>query len=218
MRDAGRAGSATGDVLLVVGNGALMTIELGDTELVIGRGKDCDVVLDHPLLSRRHAAFRPGPPATIRDLESTNGTRVAGEVHRGGDPIALGSGGFHIGPFAFVIVPRERTPERVSSGDALLQVIDPTPQGVTPLIKDVARSGANVLILGETGVGKEVLAATLHQLSGRTGMLTQINCAALAESLLESELFGHEKGAFTGAAAQRIGLIEAADGRTVFLH
>src|ERR1043166_2372370 len=93
MRDAGRAGSATGDVLLVVGNGALMTIELGDTELVIGRGKDCDGVLDPPLLSRRHAAFRPGPPATIRDLESTNGTRVAGEVHRGGDPIALGSGG-----------------------------------------------------------------------------------------------------------------------------
>jgi two-component system, NtrC family, response regulator AtoC len=88
---------------------------------------------------------------------------------------------------------------------------------VTPVVRDIARSGANVLILGETGVGKEVLAGTLHDLSERTGPMTRINCAALSESLLASELFGHEKGAFTGAVAQKVGLLETADKGTVFL-
>jgi len=109
------------------------------------------------------------------------------------------------------------TPGRSSSGKAELSVIDPSPEGVAPLVREVARSAANVLILGETGVGKELLASTIHELSGRTGALTRINCAALSESLLESELFGHEKGSFTGAAIRKLGLIEAADRGTVFL-
>ena len=81
----------------------------------------------------------------------------------------------------------------------------------------VARANINVLLLGETGVGKEVLARAIHQHSPRAkGPFMGINCAALAESLLESELFGSEKGAFTGALA-RAGLFEAANGGTVFL-
>ncbi|HKU41762.1 MAG TPA: sigma-54 dependent transcriptional regulator, partial [Polyangiales bacterium] len=75
----------------------------------------------------------------------------------------------------------------------------------------------SVLILGETGVGKEVAAEQLHRRSGRSGRFVPINCAALSESLLESELFGYEKGAFTGADKAREGLFEAAAGGTLFL-
>jgi DNA-binding NtrC family response regulator len=207
-----------GDLLLVAGEGQLSTFALTQPAITIGRGADCDVVIDHRSLSRRHVILRPGSPFTVEDLGSTNGTRVGGALRHGGGPVALDGGdGFHIGPFSFVIVTRAIADERSVSGRDLLRVIDPTPSGVPALVRDVAASPASILILGETGVGKEVLAATLHELSGRTGGFTRINCAALSESLLESELFGHEKGAFTGAAAQKIGLLEAAHGGTVFL-
>jgi two-component system, NtrC family, response regulator AtoC len=86
------------------------------------------------------------------------------------------------------------------------------------LVDRVAPSQINVLLLGETGVGKEVLATELHRRSRRaSGPFLRLNCAALTESLLESELFGHEKGAFTGAFKQKDGLLEAARGGTVFL-
>jgi DNA-binding NtrC family response regulator len=81
-----------------------------------------------------------------------------------------------------------------------------------------ARSLISVLILGETGVGKDVLARTLHALSPRaSGPYVELNCAALPASLLEGELFGHEKSAFTGASQARAGLLESADGGTLFL-
>ena len=79
------------------------------------------------------------------------------------------------------------------------------------------REGATLALLGAPDGFDEVLAETLHVLSGRAGPLTRINCAALSESLLESELFGHEKGAFTGAIARRIGKFEEATGGTLLL-
>ena len=215
LSDSGVA--SAGDVLLVVGDGRVLTIELADRELVIGRGEGCDVALEHRALSRRHAVLTPGPPAMVRDLDSHNGTRVGSELHRGGEPIALATGeAFHIGPFSFVVVRRGSRDRSASYGD-LLRVSDPTPAGVSPLVRDIAKSQVNVLIVGETGVGKEVLANTIHGLSGRKGALAGLNCAALNDNLLESELFGHEKGSFTGATAQKIGLLEAAAGGTVFL-
>src|SRR5262245_44461679 len=82
----------------------------------------------------------------------------------------------------------------------------------------IARSESRVLITGESGVGKEVLADVIHAWSPRAaGPLVKVNCAAIPETLLESELFGHEKGAFTGASAQRIGRFELAHGGTIFL-
>lgn len=89
---------------------------------------------------------------------------------------------------------------------------------VSNLIQQVAATRATVLIEGESGTGKEVVATTLHHLSGRpAAKLVTVHCAALSPQLLESELFGHEKGAFTGAVQRRIGRFEQADGGTLFL-
>jgi DNA-binding NtrC family response regulator/GGDEF domain-containing protein len=91
-------------------------------------------------------------------------------------------------------------------------------QRLEPLIARIAPGIISVLIVGETGVGKEVLARIIHERSPRAGAkLVAINCAALPETLLESELFGHERGAFTGAVQARVGLLESAGGGTVFL-
>src|SRR3954451_8428778 len=95
---------------------------------------------------------------------------------------------------------------------------DPAMAAVVSALEKVARTDATVLLLGETGTGKEVAARTIHAASARGGrMFMAVNCAALSESLLESELFGHEKGAFTGAHAQRRGRLELAEGGTFFL-
>src|SRR6476659_4019875 len=98
----------------------------------------------------------------------------------------------------------------VGSSPALQRVLD--------IVKKVAKSNTTVLIRGETGTGKELIAGAIHHNSLRTSRnFVKVNCAALQENLLESELFGHEKGAFTGADKQRIGRFEQADGGTLFL-
>jgi DNA-binding NtrC family response regulator len=90
-------------------------------------------------------------------------------------------------------------------------------QAVLELIARVAPSDSPVLITGESGTGKEIVAHMLHRLSGRTGPFVDVNCAALSEGMLESELFGHERGAFPGADERKIGLMELAAGGTLFL-
>ncbi len=85
-------------------------------------------------------------------------------------------------------------------------------------VEMVAQSDSTVLILGETGTGKELIARAIHNLSGRNGRrMVKMNCAAMPAGLLESDLFGHERGAFTGASAQRIGRFELADKSSLFL-
>ncbi len=94
----------------------------------------------------------------------------------------------------------------------------PPMQDLYSKIRKVAPTDSNVLIQGESGTGKELVARALHNLSKRAkAPMISVNCAAIPESLIESELFGHEKGAFTGASAGRAGLVEAADGGTLFL-
>ena len=94
----------------------------------------------------------------------------------------------------------------------------PLVEKMRELINAVAPTDATVLILGESGTGKELIAGALHSLSNRNNeTYVRINCAAIPETLLESELFGHEKGAFTGALKQKAGRVEEADGGTIFL-
>jgi DNA-binding NtrC family response regulator len=111
---------------------------------------------------------------------------------------------------------RARLDERFSVGNILGE--HPTMQRLVKSIVQVAASRATVLIHGESGTGKELIAAAIHQNSSRKDKpFVRLNCAALAESLLESELFGHEKGSFTGAVGRREGRFKQADGGTLFL-
>lgn len=110
--------------------------------------------------------------------------------------------------------------KQVKKGSILSRLIGKSPEikRVTELIEQVAPTRATILIEGESGTGKEVVAHAIHHLSGRpAAKLVIVNCTALSPQLLESELFGHEKGSFTGAAQKRIGRFEQADGGTLFL-
>ncbi len=112
---------------------------------------------------------------------------------------------------------REQMQERYAFQNILSK--NPQMHAIFELITNVAQTTTTVLIEGETGTGKELIARAIHQASARwrTGAFVAVNCAALPETLLESELFGHEKGAFTGAAGARVGRFEAAHGGTLFL-
>ncbi len=93
----------------------------------------------------------------------------------------------------------------------------PRMQKVFAVINKIARTNSTALILGETGTGKELVARAIHTLSARKGQLIPVNCGAIPEDILESELFGHERGAFTGAVNNRIGRFQLAEGGTIFL-
>ncbi|MBX7080523.1 MAG: sigma 54-interacting transcriptional regulator [Nannocystaceae bacterium] len=180
--------------------------------LRIGRGEDVDVRIDHESVSRRHAVLTVGPPWLIEDLGSSNGTKVAGirlaphvaTAVAPGDPIELGT---------ITLLLQAPAPR-----DAPVRVAGRSLPASAALLPKVATSDINVLLLGETGVGKEVMARRIHEASRRAdGPLVAINCGAVPENLIESELFGHEAGAFTGASKTKPGLLESAAGGTLFL-
>ena len=189
------------------------------TSLVIGRGDDCDVQVLHPSVSRRHARVTSGPPDRIEDLGSSRGTRVQGALV-GKNPVAVLPGQLVEIGGAFVVFQRPaeaHLPSRAGAG-AGAGAGESEPISIDRLVALVAKSQLPVLIVGETGAGKEVMAERIHAASTRAnGPFVKLNCAAFPEALLESELFGHEKGAFTGAVQAKPGLIEMADRGTLLL-
>ena len=141
---------------------------------------------------------------------------VAADARRASDAIRAGAKEFiPLPPDAELIA---AVLAAVSDDDRPMIVRDPSMQQVITLADQVAPSDASILITGESGVGKEVIARYLHQKSRRSQRpFISVNCAAIPDNLLESELFGHEKGAFTGAVARRIGKFEEATGGTLLL-
>src|SRR5262245_35185319 len=111
-------------------------------------------------------------------------------------------------------------PNKPESGPPIPGLIGtgPAMEAVYRLTRKVAKTNASVLLLGATGTGKEMIATAIHRLSGRnSGPFVKVNCGALSESLLESELFGHVRGSFTGAVSNRTGRFEAAHTGSIFL-
>src|SRR5450432_1284913 len=199
-------------------------------EVTIGRDAASTIHIDDPAVSRRHAILRVGETLEIEDLGGANGTfvRHTAQAEPGNDTVHINIRQFLRQKASLVVgdcllfgtacvvlrhVPRVEIPDLAPG----VIVRDPAMRTLYADAARVARATINVLLLGETGVGKEVLARAIHAHSPRAkGPFLGVNCGALAESLLESELFGSEKGAFTGALA-RAGLFEAANGGTVFL-
>ena len=131
----------------------------------------------------------------------------------GGTALAQGNSGNRGKGKPKVDFPQDKTPLQEGIENAVNHR-----RGNGRMISKVARSNASVMILGETGVGKELVAEALHRNSSRDSRpFVKMNCAALHENLLESELFGHERGAFTGADRRRVGRFELANGGTLFL-
>jgi len=116
-----------------------------------------------------------------------------------------------------LILENRQLKERLGSGISQIIGQSPAMQHVRQLVATLAPTGVDILLNGETGSGKEVVARAIHEASGRRGPFVAINCGALPETVFESELFGHEAGAFTGAGKRRIGRIEHANGGTLFL-
>jgi DNA-binding NtrC family response regulator len=190
-----------------------------DGTLVLGSRPDADLRLDDPYVSARHAEIRSDVHGTwIRDLGSTNGTWVDGVRVRGAW-LMVGTR-LRIGHQRLEVVAADRSGSSTSVHDATTPMIGRSPafRRLLEQVRRLAPLRPPVLIHGETGTGKELVARALHDLSLRaSGPFVALNCAAIAESLAESELFGHVRGAFTGAERTHVGAFQRAHGGTLFL-
>jgi transcriptional regulator with GAF, ATPase, and Fis domain len=174
--------------------------------------------LGDPFLSARHALILPGD--VLRDEESRNGTFVNGRRVRehplqDGDLIEVGHSllCYRVVPGAMAaLLAGPELPRLGPTATLCLEVA-----ALAQDLQRIAPSDQPVLLLGETGSGKEVMAEVVHRLSGRGGPLLAVDCGAIPEALFESVLLGHRRGAFTGASEERIGEIVRADGGTLFL-
>jgi len=180
----------------------------------VGADTTNQVVLEDRYVSRFHCRLLPhGGRWLLKDLASTNGTfldgaRIAEADVDAGARIRVGSAELRI----------EETAPRLQATLPGLVTRDPALAPVLELLRRAAPSSLPVTILGESGTGKEVAARALHELSDRSGgPFVPLNCGAISRELAEAELFGHEKGAFTGAITSAPGAFGAADGGTLFL-
>jgi len=186
--------------------------------LTIGTAPSCQIVLEDPTVSGRHVSVTAlATGIVVEDLGSKNGVFVGGaRISRA--TLRGGQGCFVIGRTTIIVrpalephaaAPAPLVPGLVGSSEPMRRLVEE--------IRRVAVLDAPVLLQGESGTGKDVIARAIHQLSGRRGRYVPLNAGALGESLADSELFGHCRGAFTGAIQARAGAFEQADRGTLFL-
>lgn len=186
----------------------------------VGTAQGCQLRLSDPTVSRIHCEVRLAPDAVrIVDAGSTNGTFLDG--HRVFEAELTSGTVARIGATALRL---ERGPEplhvQVSERDGFGKIVGKSLEmrRIYTIIERVAPTDTTVLLQGETGTGKEVVARTIHDASPRAnGPFVAVDCGAIAENLIEGELFGHVRGSFTGAVGDRVGMFEEANGGTLFL-
>jgi transcriptional regulator with GAF, ATPase, and Fis domain len=204
----------------VAADGAAEERSFDQGEIRIGAMDDNDLVVRDETVSRYHCRIvQEDSGYVLYDLGSTNGTfvnrvRVREAYLRSGCTLHLGTSElrFHAGEEAVEIQPsrKDRCGDLIGKNARMREIY--------AIIERIAPTNTTVIVEGETGTGKEVVAQAIHKLSPRAaGSMMVFDCGAVPENLIESELFGHEKGSFTGAIMTRQGLFEMADGGTVFL-
>ncbi len=197
-----------------------LSFETANHPVRVGSSPDNDLVLTDPTVSRRHCAIVPTAEGfRVSDEGSTNGVLV-GRV-RIFEAVLAGASELRIGDSTVSVVPlADRIEREQATTDHFGDLLGVSPR-MRELFADLARIAASdvtVLIEGETGTGKELVAESLHRESRRAERpFVVFDCGAVTPTLVESELFGHERGAFTGAVAARAGVFEQADGGTIFL-
>ena len=194
---------------------------LDEASVTFGRASEEDVVrVDHGTISRRHLTVAEVSDGTysVTDLGSRNGTWVNGvavgslpRILKHGDVLRMGEvlAVFEVGEVLDAVEPDDDAHRIPGQSLGAMQL--------RACVVRAARSGGTTLIEGESGTGKEFVAAELHRLSQASGPYVVANCAALSSSLIDSQLFGHERGAFTGAVSAHEGFFRAANGGTLFL-
>jgi DNA-binding NtrC family response regulator len=188
-----------------------------DAPLELGTDPTAGFALSDRTVSRRHALLQPGGDGLrMKELGSTNGILLNGV--RVQDFVAHGETLIGIGKTLLRLsweTPASVAPEPVSFGEAI--GTSPKMRELFGTLAKLSASGFNVLLVGETGTGKDLLARAIHDASRRAGPLVTLDCGAVAPELVDSELFGHEPGAFTGATERRPGAFVRADRGTLYL-
>ncbi len=208
------------DIEVVSGPDTGAAIGVQGAPVIVGTGSACDLRLTDDLVSRRHVELFSEPSCVrVVDLGSRNGTFFGGARVREmqltqSAVVTLGGTSLSVRlrsePFEVALCPRSRFGDAVGHSTAMRRVF--------ALLERAATNQVTVLLEGDSGSGKDILATSLHQESARReGPFVVLDCGAIPRELVESELFGHERGAFTGASSARIGAFEQADGGTLFL-
>jgi transcriptional regulator with GAF, ATPase, and Fis domain len=212
--------SGRGRLVVTTGPDRGEAVVVGATPLVIGSGHGSDARLSDPTVSRRHlSATLTEGGLVVRDLGSTNGSFMRGARFQ---ELILGFGAeIQVGQTTLKYLPEEEAVEIAPAESETFGAMagrDPKMRQVFRLLEEVAATDATVLLEGETGTGKELLAEEIHRHSPRRDRpFVVFDCGAVPKELIESALFGHVRGAFTGAVADRRGAFAEAEGGTLFL-